>query len=283
MLKPLSLACCLLILASCAMNPPQPVSPGMLLAARMTPVELESDGFVLQSYKRMERPDTPIRVYIEGDGHAWSTRWEPAADPTPHYAVGLRLALLDPLPNVVYLARPCQYTREKSPACNEAYWTDKRYSADVVAAMNQALDQLLKGMPAPRLELVGYSGGAAIAVMLAARRHDVISLRTVAGNLDSEAVNQYHHVSAMPLSQNPIAYTSALAHLPQRHFIGGRDRVIPPSISAAFITHTACSPDNTIVNVADADHQNGWEAMWPSLLTMMPQCASALDTTGTAK
>lgn len=245
----------------------------MLLAARMQPMELKAEGFVLQSYVRLERSDSPIRVYIEGDGHAWSTRWEPSPDPTPRYAVGLRLALLDPLPNVVYLARPCQYTREKSPACQETYWTEKRYSSEVVTAMGQALDQILQAVPSPRVELVGYSGGAAIAVMLAAQRRDVISLRTVAGNLDSDAVNQYHHVSAMPLSQNPIAYASALAHLPQRHFIGGRDRIIPPSISAGFITHTACTADNIIVKVADADHQNGWEAVWPDLLIMMPECA----------
>ena len=276
MLKLWSLAGRLLILTGCAAAPA--VSPGMLQLAGMTSRQLAVDGFVLQSYVRLPHPDRPIRVYIEGDGHAWATRWEPAVDPTPRHAIGLQLALLDPLPNVIYLARPCQYTRQQSPACNAAYWTDKRYSSEVVTAMNQALDQLLQAIASPQLELVGYSGGAAIAVMLAARRHDVISLRSVAGNLDSEAVNRFHQVSAMPLSQNPIDDASSVAHLPQRHFIGGRDRVIPPSISAGFLMRTACRVEGSLVKVDDADHEHGWQAVWLGLLAMPPQCLA----TGTA-
>ena len=61
--------------------------------------------------------------------------------------------------------------------------------------MNEAIDFLIKKYQAGKIELVGYSGGGAVALLLAVRRHDIVSVRTVAGNLNPEAVNQYHKVS----------------------------------------------------------------------------------------
>ena len=52
-----------------------------------------------------------LRVYIEGDGHAWESRTRPASDPTPRNPVALDLAMADPGTDpVLYLARPCQRT-----------------------------------------------------------------------------------------------------------------------------------------------------------------------------
>lgn len=95
--------------------------------------------------------------------------------------MGLKLAALDASPNVVYLARPCQYVW--SPLCSDIYWTDRRFAVEVVEAMSAAIDRLI--LPGQKLHLVGYSGSGAVAVLVAARRPDVVSLRTIAGNLDT--------------------------------------------------------------------------------------------------
>lgn len=66
-----------------------------------------------------------LRVYIEGDGHAWESRTRPSTNPTPRNPVALRLAMADPgADTVLYLARPCQYVQgEDRRQCSNRYWT----------------------------------------------------------------------------------------------------------------------------------------------------------------
>lgn len=237
----------------------------------MMPREIAVDGYTLTTYQRITAANAPVRVYIEGDGLAWITSTQPSADPTPTHAIGLSLAALDPSPNVVYLARPCQFSLLQSPQCTTADWTGKRFSEALVQVMDKALNVVMHGAPQQNIELVGYSGGAAMAVLLAARRSDVASLRTVAGNLDDEAVNRYHHVSAMPESLNPMAFATKIRDLPQRHFYGGRDTIIPAFIATSFAQqqHGSCAH---LTAVPEANHQDGWEANWIDLLKLPLEC-----------
>ena len=77
-----------------------------------------AEPFLLTAYHRIAEPGEALTVYIEGDGQAWLSRSRLATDPTPTDPVALRLAALDPSPNVVYLARPCHYTDPRSdPSC----------------------------------------------------------------------------------------------------------------------------------------------------------------------
>ena len=95
-------------------------------------------------------------------------------------------AVAGPAPNVAYLARPCQFMpMDRNPQCAVPYWTGKRYTPEVIASMNDAVDRLVARVPGQPVNLIGYSGGGAVAVLIAARRHDVATLRTVAGNLDA--------------------------------------------------------------------------------------------------
>ncbi|WP_286977707.1 alpha/beta hydrolase [Pseudomonas sp.] len=229
-----------------------------------------TDSFVLTSYYRMSRPDLPLNFYIEGDGRAWQSRTSPSADPTPRKAMGLALAAQDPTANVVYLARPCQFTpMQQNPRCSSAYWTGKRYSEDVVAAMNQAVSHFAAAGQA--VNLVGYSGGGALAVLIAARRSDVASIRTVAGNLDHAAVNRLHGVSAMPESMNAIDVAQQVAAIAQLHFSGSDDQVVPPGIAKRFVTATNNSCASHIV-VPKMSHESDWAQRWPALLAITPTC-----------
>lgn len=194
-------ALCLLVvlLAACAGREAR-METATTIAQRgnLRSVTVTSQPFTLAAFVRSTDPAAPVTVYIEGDGLAWISRSQPSTDPTPTNPIGLRLAALDASPNVVYLARPCQYAW--SPACSETYWTDRRFAEEVVAATSSAIDRLLR--PGQRIHLVGYSGGGAVAALVAARRHDVVSLRTVAGNLDHAEVNRIHRVSPMNGSLN---------------------------------------------------------------------------------
>ncbi|EPS9199604.1 alpha/beta hydrolase, partial [Pseudomonas aeruginosa] len=66
-----------------------------------------------------------LRVYLEGDGHAWATATQPSLDPSPRNLLVARLALDDPAPSA-YLARPCQFVM--TATCAPSLWTDRRFS-----------------------------------------------------------------------------------------------------------------------------------------------------------
>lgn len=190
--------------------------------------------FRLTTYVRITRVDRPLHVYIEGDGRAWRDRYRASRYPMPRRAMGLALAAADTAANVVYLARPCQFTPvEHTSACRSEYWTDKRFAPDVVASMDAAISHYLRQLPGQSVVLTGYSGGG-VAVLIAARRKGIALLRTVAGNLDHVAVNRLHRVALMPDSLNPADVANEIAAVPQLHFSGDTDRIVPSVIAHFF-------------------------------------------------
>lgn len=207
-----------------------------------------------------------LTVYIEGDGFAWLTRSQPSADPTPREPVALRLALAQPAGKIAYLARPCQYVDAERSGCSARYWTEARFAPEVIAATDQAVTQLKATTGAERLVLVGYSGGAAVAALLAARRDDVVRLVTVAGNLDHRAWTRHHGVSPLNASLNPADSLVRLAGLPQQHFVGERDTVIPPALVADFVARLGPQAPASVRVVEGFDHQCCWAERWPALL-----------------
>ena len=234
-------------------------------ARNFTKRPIKTDHFTLTSYYRFDLPGKPLTIYIEGDGVAWETKRRISRDPTPRNPLALRLTSIDPSPNVAYLARPGQYADRSYPACDPAYWSDSRFSNTVVESMDQAINDLLNISRSKGINLIGYSGGGAIAVLIAARRRDILSLTTIAGNLDSEAVNKYHGVSPMENSLNPIDKAHLLRALPQRHFIGAKDRIIPPSVAKSFVDSAGNPACARIVIIEGATHTDGWIERWPEL------------------
>ena len=236
---------------------------------------IDAAAFVLTSYVKIKEPGSPLHVYIEGDGYAWVTRNRVSADPTPRDPLALQLAVKDTAPNVAYLARPCQYTpREKSPKCQTDYWTSKRFSEEVVSSMNQAVTQLLAEANTSELHLVGYSGGGAVAALITAWRQDVKSLRTVGGNLDPNALNEYHKVSPLDVnSLNPINVSEKIRLVPQNHFWGAEDNVVPKQILENYSGKAVPDGCVRLFEVRGADHAKGWSEIWPKLLTYPLPCA----------
>jgi len=230
---------------------------------RMT---LDAGRFLLRVYgPEPVAESSTLTVYLEGDGLAWVTRSRPSTDPTPVQPIALRLALADPDPQSVYLARPCQYVT--GPECRPEYWLEKRFSPEIIEATGAALDELKVRYDAANLLLVGYSGGGAVAALLAAERDDVRALVTVAGNLDHEFWAGLHQISPLSGSLNPADRAMALARMPQWHFVGDSDAIVPPEVANAYVKQL---PNTTLVNRVTKpgyDHQCCWEESWPGLIS----------------
>lgn len=207
-------------------------------------------------------------VYIEGDGNAWRSRSQISGDPTPDDPLALRLALRDPAPGLLYLARPCQYVGKKIIAsCAPSLWANARYSLKVIEAMNRAITAS-KPSPENRLKLVGYSGGGVIASLVASRRLDVDELITVAAPLDTAAWTNHHRVSSLKGSLNPSDRQPVNRKTREFHFHGERDLVVPPGLIERYRQKTALANVH-FHTVSQFDHQCCWVRDWLNLLTMI--------------
>lgn len=230
--------------------------------------------FIFTAYERVHQKGKPATIYIEGDGVAWVSKRRPSLDPTPKNPIALHLSTRDASPNVIYLARPCQYSQMAAgdTPCDSKVWTGDRFAPEVIASINAAVDNIKRKYDIPAFNLVGFSGGGAVAALLAAERDDVLSLRTVAGNLDHVALNRMHGVSAMPRSLNPADIAAQIAHIPQHHFIGEWDEVVTPAIYDSF--RAAAGPSTCMRSsmVKEVDHETGWVNIWPTLLEAPLDC-----------
>jgi dienelactone hydrolase len=230
------------------------------------PSTLRTNSFELAAYlPATQVPAEVLTVFIEGDGLAWIDRSQPSSDPTPRDPLVLRLALKHPQKQSAYLARPCQYIDAETTGCTKQYWTHKRFSPEVIAATNNALDQLKLRFGATRLVLVGYSGGGAVAALVAVRRNDVERLITIAGNLDHRAWTRNHRILPLDGSLNPADEISALQKLPQLHFVGGKDRNITPELVQNFSQHFPEGARPIVMIEPEFDHQCCWVNHWLEL------------------
>src|SRR5690606_38194622 len=143
--------------------------------------------------------------------------------------------------------------------CRAEIWTTRRFSEEVVVSLEQALEQIKVRYGNRDFELIGYSGGATLALLLAARRSDIAQIQTLAGNLSPQRWVQLHQLSPLSGSLNPDDHRKALARIPQRHLAGGKDKVVPPLLMRSYIENleeSACIESEVI---ADASHADGWQ------------------------
>jgi len=241
--------------------------------AWMVERQIHTDPFNLTAFERMHKRGAPANVYIEGDGLAWMSRQSISLDPTPVNPTGLHLASFDKSENVAYLARPCQYTKMSSgKPCSSAYWTGRRFSPEVIRATSEALDNMKKRYGITSFNLIGFSGGGTLAAILAAERTDVDSLRSVAGNMDHKAHSRVHDVSYLDGSKNPPDYARTLQAVPQVHFIGGQDEIVPPAVLHSYLDALPTKRCVTTQMIQEAEHNKGWTDKWPQLLKIEPSC-----------
>lgn len=232
---------------------------------------IQTDSFSLRSYVPIRHEESEeLTIYIEGDGLAWLGESDPSGDPTPLNPLALRLALAQPDGNAAYLARPCQYADKENTNCSIRYWTGKRFAPEVIDACDFAIGTLKSHFGAKKLTLIGYSGGGAVAALIAARRSDVESLITIAGNLDHYSWTTFHRISPLCGSLNPADEIQALGKLKQLHLAGEKDRVIPPELVENFAN---LFPGNSkpLVRIEPGfDHRCCWVEKWPEIWQLRP-------------
>jgi len=263
----------LFLLSSCGgLSSGRSTAKKIALSADLKPILLRTSTFRLAGFYRFSKRGTPLTVYIEGDGLAWLTRYRPSADPTPKNPIALRLAAIDKSANVVYLARPCQYVSlSEEKLCGVPYWTQKRFSKEVIVAVNEAINILASKAGADRIHLVGYSGGGAVAALAASRRKDIASLRTVAGYMDHVSLNKKAGVSPLKGSLDPIRAAPYLKLIPQTHYTGNQDERIPGWVAQNFrkaVGNNACASTRKV----NATHEKGWERVWKKVWSDIPTC-----------
>lgn len=237
--------------------------------------EIDANPFRITTFQKMSQSTAPTtRIYIEGDGQAWLSRTQPSLNPTPTDPFALKLARQDSAPNIIYMARPCQYSgRIDGALCASQYWRSARYAPEVINSYNVALNQIKAQHNVQNFELVGYSGGGTLAALLAAHRNDVASLRTIAGNLDHREHSRVHNVSPLSASLNPPDYAARLSAIPQVHFIGNNDDIVPPNVYQSYARAFSNQSCLQYKIVGDKGHASeNWQKDWPALLNHKPHC-----------
>lgn len=223
-------------------------------------------------------PDSgPLYVYLEGDGFAFIDRYTVSSNPTPRSPVALELSAIHqklyPQAKVLYIARPCQYTPlDLDSRCESVYWSQRRLAPEVIKSTNEVINTYLKRLPLTKhVVLIGFSGGGALALLIATQRSDVIQVISVAGNIDLEAFLKHHKLSEMTGSLNPTTYWEKLQYIPQLHLVGKEDTVIPVVVAQSYLRHFKDSPASIKIQEFSASHNKGWNLVWPKILPHLSQ------------
>ena len=208
-------------------------------------------------------------IYIEGDGFSWVDRFTISSDPTPTDPVAFKLALMDKNENVIYLARPCQY--EWSDTCNKEIWTISQYSSVVLKSYNEIISHLSKTYK--EIHLVGYSGGAGIAMYLGSTNNSSIkSIRTIAGNINHNELSKILEISRLRKSINFYTIEKKITEIPQIHYYGLEDKTVPNLLQTSYKKRNSNNNCVKIKAVGNASHGKGWLNYWKINNPIIPDC-----------
>jgi poly(3-hydroxybutyrate) depolymerase len=201
----------------------------------------------------------PLVIFFEGDGQLRTTSLEPFVDTSPKRPLALELALETPA-RVAYIVRPC-HAGERNDNCDLDQWRTARYSSAVVDSLVASVKAAARLANAREVELVGYSGGGPLAILVAERLDNVTNVITIAANLDTDAWAAHHGYPALSRSLNP-----ALSDRPhgwsELHLFGTRDDVVPQSLGIRYFERRPEARQRAIEGV---DHACCWVERWPEL------------------
>lgn len=222
--------------------------------------EIKTNTFTLYSYQKILDNSKAIKIYIEGDGHSFNFHGQPTNDPTPKSDLVKNIAFSDTNPNVIYLARPCQYILNKNHICSKRHWSSARFATEIINSMASAIKQIAQNK---EVILIGYSGGAQIAGLIAVLNPDIKikKIITIAGNLDHLSWTQYHNLPPLSESLNLENYRSLFVNIPQIHYVGKKDKNITYNLVDGFIQNKSL-----IVTVNEASHNHGWKKIIPLII-----------------
>ena len=205
-----------------------------------------------------------LRIYVEGDGRPWIRETRVSVDPTPSNPVLLRLMHNATHP-AVYLGRPCYFGSATDKGCDKRWWTFDRISQVVIDSMCAAANQVSRQIGAESVQLIGYSGGGAIVVRMNECTDRLVSISTIAGNLDPEAWAEHHGYS--PLTNLASLGPAAFRHIDvtESHWQCRDDHIVPPAVTDNYFAARA----SAIRYVVDScSHSMGWQQYWSRIIDM---------------
>jgi hypothetical protein len=203
-----------------------------------------------------------LRIYVEGDGTPWIREDRVAIDPTPTNPVLLSL-MHDTGDPAVYLGRPCYFGTATAKGCDARWWTFDRYGRTVVESMCAAANEISRQAGADTVALVGFSGGGAIVIGMRQCTDRLVSVSTIAGNLDPDAWAGYHDYA--PLRDDAISGEAGATpdSVNEVHWQCRDDENIPPMITDRYF---ASHPQATRHIVDSCTHATGWQAYWSRII-----------------
>jgi dienelactone hydrolase len=202
-------------------------------------------------------------VFLEGDGQPWVDGGRRIApDPSPKIPMAFDLFKASSVPRA-YLGRPCYFSHANDAGCDPALWTSARYGKAAVASVAAALETLIRDHATRRVILLGYSGGGAIAYLVAPRIPEVSAVITICGNLDIDAWTRTHRYLRLSQSDNPATAPALDRRITQIAIIGGRDVNVPQGSLRGFLDRQ--QPQELWI-YDDHDHACCWRRDWPSIL-----------------
>lgn len=173
--------------------------------------------------------------------------------------VALDMAHTQPEGVSMFIQWPCQQISADNSECKSIFAVDKRFDPVVLWSMSDAIDQLKRKTTINQIILVGYGDGGLMASLIAARRHDVVGLVTVATPFDlpvmdgqtilsDEVIREHHFVS-----------------LPQIHLVGSDDKNVQATATQQFLHAFPASDQRLLIEEKGFTHDCCWADQWPDI------------------
>lgn len=189
-----------------------------------------------------------LRLYIEGDGN-----------PNPGDKIALYYAEQDPYDNVIYIARPCQWSNDKICKKNPKLYQEQRFHPEILREMEELISYLIRKYQAKGIELIGYDGGGLVAMEIATHIQTKRVI-TIAGILDLNAYVHYNDVAEMPDAFNPADKLGVLSDIEQIHYVGTLDEITPARVAERFVAKMNNPKSAVVKRVKGVNHTN-WKGV----------------------
>ncbi len=193
--------------------------------------EIKTQYFTLASWQKVTT-NGDMKIYIEGDGSSFNSRGYPTSDPTPRGTFLRKKAFEDDAPNVIYLARPCQFVNDFK--CKQVYWTTGRFAPEVIVSTADAIKKIAKDK---NVELIGFSGGSQVAGLVSVMHPEIHVQKIVnyAPNLDHVAWTDEKNLYPLSDSLSLTNYQDKYLSFNQINYIAEEDSVIPMNVTINFL------------------------------------------------
>ena len=161
----------------------------------------------------------------------------------------------------MYVARPCQWVNDKICSQKPQIYKEARFHPEIMKEMQELTEYLIRKHHAPSVTLIGYDGGAVIALNMASRVQ-TDKVITIAGITDILAYNTYHDLPEVDPDDidNPADNLALLEQIPQVHYVGKDDNITPRRLVERFVARMK-NPKSAVVKVVPSTGHTDWEGV----------------------